>query len=181
MSQPDPNPYAAPAALGPPLPHTFLAEIGSPPELATRWQRFLGALIDGLIMLPLALAGGGVIVFAVFMSEVNADSPEVRALEALAGLIIGGGLFLAVHGYLLATRGQTVGKLLLKTQIVSNDGRPFPFWRLVVLRYLPLWLVAQIPGIGHWVAIANALAIFRESRKCLHDDIAGTKVIQLRG
>jgi hypothetical protein len=28
-------------------------------------------------------------------------------------------------------------------------------------------------------ALADALFIFRENRKCIHDDLAGTKVIQI--
>ena len=39
-------------------------------------------------------------------------------------LVIGFILFLVIHGYLLATRGQTVGKTLLKIRIVRSDGSP---------------------------------------------------------
>jgi uncharacterized RDD family membrane protein YckC len=151
--------------------------------LATRWMRFLGALIDFLVLMPLLVVAG--FVFAAFTlsttppGQATESSPASSLTQALLSLVSGGALFLAVHGYLLATRGQTVGKYLLNMQIVSDYGRLVPFWRLIALRYVPLWLVSAIPGIGAIMSLADALAIFRESRKCFHDDIAGTKVIQL--
>ena len=54
-----------------------------------------------------------------------------------------------------------------------------PFGPLVLKRYVPLWVVANIPFIGGLFALADSLAIFRDTRKCIHDDIAGTKVIKL--
>jgi len=38
---------------------------------------------------------------------------------------------------------------------------------------------ALIPGTGHVVGIANAVMMFREEHNCLHDDIAGTRVVKL--
>jgi hypothetical protein len=37
--------------------------------------------------------------------------------------------------------------------------------------------IAMIPYVGNVIALIDVLMIFRTSRKCLHDDIAGTKVI----
>ena len=40
-------------------------------------------------------------------------------------------------------------------------------------------LVAQIPYIGAFLILADVLCIFREDRRCLHDHLAGTRVIDL--
>jgi uncharacterized RDD family membrane protein YckC len=70
-----------------------------------------------------------------------------------------------------------VGKYLIKTQIVSDSGDLVPFAPLILKRYLPVWVVGQVPYIGPLLLLGNVLAIFRENHKCIHDDLAGTKVI----
>ena len=86
--------------------------------------------------------------------------------------------FLVVNGYLLATRGQTVGKLAAGTRIVSvADNKILPFHKVILLRYLPVWVIAYVPLIGPILGLVNPLFIFREDRRCLHDHIAGTRVI----
>jgi uncharacterized RDD family membrane protein YckC len=73
-------------------------------------------------------------------------------------------------------RGQTVGKLLLNTQIVDDRNQILDFWPLIFKRYFPLWLVAGIPFIGGIFALANALAIFRAcSGCCSRSTPAGTR------
>lgn len=183
MSQFDPNPYASPSiaaeALSPAAP--IHGTIDYP--LASRGRRLLGAIIDSLILVPLAIVVWSILAAVfLFWSTTSAEGENLTGSElgdAVVGLFLGGTIFIVVHGYLLATRGQTVGKYLLKMQIVSDEGRLVSFWRLITLRYLPFWLASAIPGIGGVIGLANALAIFRESRRCLHDDFAGTKVIQL--
>lgn len=70
--------------------------------------------------------------------------------EQVASGVVGCIAFLLVNGYLLLKRGQTIGKLLVKTRIVDLTGNPPNFGKLLVLRYLVLGLVAQIPMIGVW-------------------------------
>ncbi len=66
----------------------------------------------------------------------------------------------------------------MKTRIVSvRDGRLLSFGRLIGLRYLPVWLVSVIPVIQLFGMI-DALFIFRRDRRCVHDLIAGTKVVR---
>ena len=67
----------------------------------------------------------------------------------------------------------------MKTQIVSDSGQPLNFGELYLKRYLVIQLLAILPFIGGLIGLIDTLLIFRSSRKCLHDDIAGTKVIKL--
>ncbi len=150
---------------------------GTSGNLATLSQRLIGAIIDALIMLPIAFVMGmilGVILIAV---GIGPDNAMYNLLLTVFGAVIGMGLFLVLNGYLLATRGQTIGKVVAKTRIVAEDGSLVPFGPLILKRYVPVWVVSQIPLIGGVLALLNVLMIFRENRKCLHDDIAGTKVI----
>ncbi|QDU58066.1 RDD family protein [Aeoliella mucimassa] len=109
--------------------------------------------------------------------EIEANQPSV--LFGYGMVPLGYGIYLAINGYLLATNGQTVAKNLLGIKIVRTDGSPADLGRLFGIRYLPFKLIMLIPWLGFLVTwIINPLMIFRESRKCLHDDLADTIVVQ---
>ncbi|UKE68407.1 RDD family protein [Xanthomonas cerealis pv. cerealis] len=80
----------------------------------------------------------------------------------------------------VARTGQTWGKKLLSIRIVDLHGEPPPLWRLIVLRYLPTQLLSLVPVAGNVYALLDALFIFRHDKRCLHDIIAGTQVVNVR-
>ncbi|MFO1000046.1 MAG: RDD family protein [Planctomycetaceae bacterium] len=164
------NPYAAPQVSG------YATEnSGEGPALATRGQRFAGAFIDGLLMLPLVF---GMLFFVRTAAVPGGAQPEVPLLVTLAFVPVSMAWFLILNGYLLATKGQTIGKLATGTQIVdAQTGQLVPLVPLYLKRNFSLQLLALIPLVGNFIALIDALMIFRASRKCLHDEIAGTKVI----
>lgn len=97
-------------------------------------------------------------------------------LWALGGVAV----WLALNGVFLARSGQTIGKKLVGIQIVNvSDGKPAPLARLVIWRYLPMVLVSQIPYVGGVLGIVNVCFIFRQDRRCVHDHIAGTRVVEV--
>lgn len=162
------NPYVPPSA-----------EItgDGPGDLASRWKRFFGVLIDGLVIMavtfPLLYVTG-------YLERAGSGAQSLGEIIFMG--LLGLAVFFAVNGYLLKNKGQTVGKLLMGTQIVSiEDGSLLPFGKLIGLRYVPLWLIGQVPGIGQLAGLVNALFIFRADKRCVHDLIAGTKVINYRG
>lgn len=168
------NPYAAPAdeaRLGP------LGQRGPTDEapLAGRWARLGSSMIDGLlsmlVILPLQWNFG---VFDGF-PKIKPLAPTDTALWGIGGFA----LWLAIHGYFLATRSQTVGKRLVGIQIVNiSDGQRAPFGKLVLMRYLPVSLIAHIPIVGGILNLVDVLFIFRDDRRCVHDLIAGTRVVE---
>ena len=141
--------------------------------LAGRGARLGGALIDGLIMML-------VIFPAMFLTgywEEATAGEESVAMAMLLGLF-GLAVFLLVNAYLLATSGQTVGKRLVGTRIVSVESNQIlPLWKVVVARYLPVQVAGIVPIIGPILSLVDPLFIFREDRRCVHDLIAGTRVI----
>jgi len=142
-------------------------------DLASRWKRLGGALIDCLIMItiivPIGLATG---VFQQLFSGMAMTSGE-HAISGVTGWVV----FLILNGYLLHHKGQTIGKVVVKTRIVDLNGHVPNFGKLLVLRYLILGLVYQIPIVGAIASFVNPLFIFGKDRRCLHDYMAGTRVI----
>lgn len=159
------NPYAPPNA------NLVIAETG---ELAGRWSRLLGAVIDGCIgmavSLPLMFASG-------YWDRAMAE--EQSFLEMVIFGLVGLLAFLAIHGYLLAKHGQTLGKRLAGTRIVAvQDNTVLPLRKVYGLRYCPVAIISMIPVVGAIASLADILFIFRRDKRCLHDIIAGTKVIK---
>ena len=164
------NPYEAPAA-----PVADRAQ-GGPGDLADRSQRFLAALIDTLI----GLAFGVAIAWALGIYGYMFQRPPVQPPRGLvyASSAIGFAVFLALHGYFLKTYGQTIGKRVIGTRIVGLDGNVLPFGRLILLRYLPMQVAVLVPFAGGILALVDVLFVFRDDRRCLHDLIAGTRVVK---
>ena len=87
-------------------------------------------------------------------------------------------IFMAINSYLLLTKGQTVGKWMLGIRIVdaASNGAATAV-KLLGLRYVLVLLVMAIPIIGQLLGLIDVLFIFRSDRRCVHDLIAGTKVV----
>ncbi|RZI82123.1 MAG: RDD family protein [Rubrivivax sp.] len=142
-------------------------------QLATRGSRFWAVMIDGII---------GLIVFWLVSkltpwNPFQSRDPSLFALKLLP--VLGGiAIYVLVHGYLLSTRGQSIGKMLLGIRIVRADGSPLAFDRAVGLRYVLPGVLQILPMLGMLFGLVDALMIFRESRRCLHDLIADTMVVK---
>mgnify|MGYP001164199340 FL=1 len=147
-----------------------------PNQLASRGKRLAAAVVDVFIFFPLVL------LVAQPLGLINISDPAnmqgLNLEQSIKLFIIGQVLFLLVQGYLLHTQGQTIGKKLLKIRIVSLDDKLRGIGQLYFVRYLTFSLIAQIPIIGALIGIVNVLFIFGQDRRCLHDRLAGTKVIE---
>lgn len=155
--------------------------------LAKLWQRFAGGLIDLVLVLPLAMALFVLLALG-YVRYVEGMSVGLflRSMDYTNYLVRGTLLFISMpasflilNSYLILKRGQTFGKFFLKTRMVGNDGQLMPLPRIVLFRYLLFWFLWFLPLIQYIIFI-DALCIFGEERKCLHDDVAGTKVVSLR-
>jgi uncharacterized RDD family membrane protein YckC len=179
MSAPDqPNPYAPPASQpdSTAAPATPVAE-----QLATRWQRLGGALLDGLLDLLAAVPLFFGLPLREYARAVKENPNPILAFTMAGtwGLVAAVLLFaLAVFQWtLLATRGQTLGKIVAGTRVVRVDGSPAGFLHAVVIRNWPFSVIYRVPVIK-WLVLIDWLCIFGERRRCLHDAIAGTNVVR---
>jgi uncharacterized RDD family membrane protein YckC len=192
MSTEQTNPYSPPEA--------DIASAGAAPslgasDLASRGARFGGALVDGLIYM-VALAPVFVGTFTAAMAQARAGGPPVAPgarpsgveMFAAAGTLglVSAALLLVLMGvnwYLLTKRGQTIGKIAAGTRVVLLDGSRAPFGRVVALRAWPLLIIQYVPvlarPVGTPLSFIDILFIFRKDRRCLHDLIAGTKVVSV--
>ena len=65
------------------------------------------------------------------------------------------------------------------TAIVGLDGGNKGAVHLLVYRFVPALLFPEVPFLGSLFALVDTLAIFGRERRCIHDRIAGTKVIEM--
>lgn len=130
--------------------------------LASRIDRFLASTIDGI--LPF-LAG---VPFVLLAGITN-----LEVFVHLVYFVICALLFL--QAYLLSTTGQSIGKKTMKIKIVRLDTRKKGSFITIVLIRTSLNFLLGI--IVPFYSFIDALFIFGEDRRCIHDLIAGTCVI----
>lgn len=186
-----PNPYTTPrAALDPDSDVEVLAGLG---------QRLAGRLVDvGLyyaVAVPMIFAVGPADLVRI-LGESGGD-PYTLYTGSLPGMATGAAsLALSMlNWYLIATRGQTIGKRVARTRIVRVDGTPAGFlhgvalrnWLLAVPSYVALLSgyagVSSIAvtigtALAGWTIAASYLLIFGPDRRCGHDYLAGTRVVR---
>ncbi len=143
-------------------------------DLASRWLRLFAALIDNIIAFVIILP----LMFYFDIFDLAFQNKELSYSYTLIFTAIGVVMYMLIHGYLLKTRGQTVGKLALGIKIVSLDGDLPAFPSLILKRYAPLWLLQLVPSLN-LLSLIDAVFIFRSDKRCIHDLIAGTKVIRI--
>jgi uncharacterized RDD family membrane protein YckC len=142
--------------------------------LASRWARLGGAIVDTIALM---IVSGPVMYFTGFWEKaMSGDVPIMdTVIYGLFGLVV----YLALNGYWLSKDGQTIGKKVVGTRIVSVETNEIiPLWKIFCVRYLPLAVCANIPLAGQFIAIVDSLFVFRKDKRCIHDLIAGTKVVK---
>ena len=65
-------------------------------------------------------------------------------------------------------------------KIVDLQGNKPEFGKLIGLRYLTTWVIGMVPVLGTIYQLVNVLFIFGNDRRCIHDKIAGTRVVVAR-
>ncbi len=166
------NPYEAPLTMPAAAASHSTRRRGFDPYKADLWSRFAGNFLDGLFMMVF-------VIFALFV---------VEALYAVGSTYVAGELnvelttygaafvFLLFQSILIAQSGQSLGKKIMGTQIVNFHNDDIPnIARSVLIRTWLTQLLGCIPFFG----LIDALMIFGNESRCLHDYMAGTRVISL--
>jgi len=90
-----------------------------------------------------------------------------------------GMLGLFIYQWVLISRtGQSLGKKWTGIRIELVDGNRIGFASGVVLRNWVPKLMGVLPYLGFLFQLADILFIFRQDRRCIHDHIAGTRVVR---
>jgi uncharacterized RDD family membrane protein YckC len=141
---------------------------------ATTGRRIGGFLLDWLILL-VTIGIPGQIVFG----------SDPRGWYLWAGFILG-----AVYTVgLTALGGQTLGKRILGTRVVADGSTAIAepvSWTSSLLRWAVLSAWGVVPVIGAVLAwlvplVALAMMVTDDLGRGLHDRVAGTRVIDVRG
>ncbi|WED28616.1 RDD family protein [Vibrio sp. DW001] len=141
-------------------------------KLASRRDRLGAILIDGLVALV-------VVMLFLYFNDWNSDE-AIDVMGPYTSYLYLYGIWLLLNGYLLHSRGQTIGKYICDIAIVSNkDEQLIGLHSIILKRIVPISLIAWIPFIGQYSSLIDGLLIFRKDKRCVHDWIAGTKVIDV--
>lgn len=146
----------------------------SGPELASRWARLWGSLIDGLIMLVILVP---IMFFTGFFAMIQSGT-EPSFLFNILMLLVSVCVFLAFNFNLLKNQGQTIGKKVMGTKIVGINNEKALMEDHILKRYLTYFLPGQIPIIGSIFSLINLLFIFGPEKRCIHDLAGKTKVVK---
>lgn len=171
---PPDNPYAAPAARV-----QDIVEDGDH-ELADRGTRLGAAILDGLVAGgPIALVAIGAAIALPAYQQSRASDANYAVVGVL-GLVVLAVLLgvMAVNLIWLHRYGQTIAKRWLNIKIVRTDGSRCSLLRIIFARIVPISVLRMIPLIGWMFTLGDALLIFREDHRCLHDHFADTIVVK---
>lgn len=163
------NPYQRPQAV--------VAEVNGTANQASRGARLGAALLDGLmlgfVIAPVMIFGG---YFNSVMEAARAGE-QVSLVTQLMWGALGVAIAFAVQYFPLKRSGQTWGKKIVGLKIVDMQGAQPGIGVLLGRRYLFANGVGMIPFIGGLISIVNICFIFRGDKRCLHDLVAGTQVV----
>jgi uncharacterized RDD family membrane protein YckC len=143
-------------------------------ELATRSTRLIAAILDGMLLFPFLLAPH-------LLRLVNGGSLSPLGFEGASTLAMFP--MTAYQWWLITRTGQTLGKRWMNIRVVKLDGSPVDFFSGVLLRNAIIDVTVLIlAGLGllelnSLFSALNLLWIFGAQRRCLHDHLAGTKVV----
>ncbi|WP_437984999.1 RDD family protein [Sorangium sp. So ce117] len=171
------NPYAAPTTGDA---HSHGENEPDEHVLAERGTRLGARIIDNLLLVG-SMIPAAILLLATGALDYAAHSEEKAYLVLSVGALLGPLPLVIYQWYLIATRGQTLGKKWTKIKIIKTDGSRVDFASGVVLRNWLIALPGLVPGVGRLLHaifnVMNGLMIFDDDRRCLHDRIAGTKVV----
>ena len=141
---------------------------GSAPfaHLAGLGQRFIGRILDGIVLLAPAL----------LWIYVIKDPARSAADAATSFYVLVLAFSFANDVALTALTGRSIGKMITGTRVaLGNGGRPVTMGT-AVLRWVVMVLLGVIPFGG----IIDGVYIFSgEKKQTLHDRVAGTLVVRV--
>lgn len=148
-------------------------------KLASLLQRFTGSLLDTTIA---GICG----LLAIYLIVKSAGMPDpMYALQKNMGrtavwFYAGVLPVTLVQAILISNTGRSIGKFVVGTRIVTVDDEPAGFVHGYALRDVPVMVIGAMPVIGPLFTFFDAIAVFSANRRCIHDHIAGTKVVRIR-
>lgn len=164
------DPYAPPSLSNDPA----SSQSSKTHPSATLNQRLAAFFIDLFIITLLFLAFYFSVSYTPIHQLFDSDDSVSEVITTLIGFFI----FLVLNFHLIHTRDQTIGKLLLKIKVTDLQGNSPSTANQLGIRYGIFYLISVIPTAGDFLTLIDVLFIFGKNHRCLHDLVAGTKVVQ---
>jgi uncharacterized RDD family membrane protein YckC len=130
----------------------------------------IDALLSGILMMPLLNYAG-------IWEKLILQQRDFTLAQVFFVFMSWQGIYLLLNARLLAQQGQTVGKRIMRLRIVEATGHACTLTHLFFVRRMIPQVAWNLPFIGLGLAIGNLAFIFRPDRRCLHDHLASTVVI----
>jgi uncharacterized RDD family membrane protein YckC len=144
---------------------------GRSDALASRGSRLAASLIDGLAAMVILLPALAAIFF---VGDSSTLSTPAVALAALSGIAFLG--FVVYQLSMLVREGQTLGKRAMNIRIVNySDGQIPSAGKLLGMR---IFVNSALGNVIPLYAFLDMLLIFGSEQRCIHDYLAGTKVVE---
>ncbi|MDJ0961360.1 MAG: RDD family protein [Acidimicrobiia bacterium] len=137
-------------------------------------RRLLGFLIDAVILLVISLPAVALILGGGNVFDTDASGIPIELSLTLE--VISGVYYVGFTGL----RGQTPGKMVMKTQVVDWDRGRVPSWTQAFIRWGVIAAVGAVPVFGLMIFAMYAWLLFDKRRQGLHDKAAKTLVVDLR-
>ena len=150
--------------------------------LGGKIERFAAYVIDSLVAL-LAILPLGIPFLLAINDFSNGSMESINSISIESNRNFTLGVFLIIiqffiQGYLITTRGQSIGKIIMSLRIVNAiDGTNPGFFKAFLVRFILTQIITSIPTIGALYFIIDPLFIFRNDRRCIHDLMAKTIVV----
>ncbi len=166
--------------------------------VASPWLRLGAAIVDGFVIgfLVAPILVGCMFVLAPLFVDAealqNADNMTQEQRQAAAAAMFGGLMMaygisaglaysvpITIYAIMVTKTGQTPGKKICGVRILDSETGQLPgFVKGVLLRSWVFNVVYCIPLLGPIFALVDQLMIFGSDHKCLHDQVAGTMVVE---
>lgn len=135
-------------------------------KYATFWQRFAALFIDSVILQILALFLGLIIGV---VSGILGVSPEgVQVLGFIAGFLLSWLYYALMES---SAKQATLGKMAMEIYVTDLDGKRLTFARATGRDFAKIISVLTL-------LIGYLMVFFTDKKQALHDQIAGTLVVQ---
>lgn len=192
---PPPGGWQQPGAMPPPSPQGMAGTgVGQPADL---WLRFAARLVDFVLLAIVNFFVVGIVVVGMLIGTSggnvtgfgmnNGTSWAASAVSTILTTLI----TLAYFTFLESSRGQTVGKMLLKLETRGPDGgRPTMEQALKRNAFTAIGVLGVIPVLGFIAPLLSLVAVImiavtinnnQTTRRGWHDDFAGGTTVVRTG